>query len=169
MKGCVYRIVQKNIAIRPRTEDIVAHKVALTGIKPTGTPHVGNYLGAIRQLVDLQAEHENLVFIADYHSMNTVRSAEDRRSFTRAVALDYLACGIDPARTMLFRQSDIPEVTELTWMLSTVTPMGLLERSHARALPDRRAVHARPVRVYGSVAAYESEVLWAASATLARD
>ena len=104
----------------------------LSGIQPSGDfLHIGNYLGALRQFVALQEAHEVLVFIADYHSMNAVRDAGERRKFSRAVALDYLACGLDPARTMLFRQSDIPEVTELSWLLSTVTPMGLLERAHA--------------------------------------
>jgi tryptophanyl-tRNA synthetase len=104
----------------------------LSGIQPSGDYlHIGNYLGALRQFVALQEEHEILVFIADYHSMNSVREGAARRQFTRSVALDYLACGLDPARAMLFRQSDIPEVAELSWLLSTVTPMGLLERAHA--------------------------------------
>jgi len=104
----------------------------LSGIQPSGDfLHIGNYLGALRQFVALQEAHEILVFIADYHSMNAVREGAARREFTRSVALDYLACGLDPARAMLFRQSDMPEVTELAWLLSTVTPMGLLERAHA--------------------------------------
>ena len=104
----------------------------LSGIQPSGDfLHVGNYLGALRQFVALQESNEILVFIADYHSMNAVRDGAARREYTRSVALDYLACGLDPARAMLFRQSDMPEVTELAWMLSTVTPMGLLERAHA--------------------------------------
>jgi tryptophanyl-tRNA synthetase len=104
----------------------------LSGTQPSGEAlHIGNYFGAIRQQIALASEHEALLFIADYHSMTTVRDAAERRVFTRAVALDYLACGLDPRRTMLFRQSDMPEVTELAWLLSTVTPMGLLERAHA--------------------------------------
>ena len=90
-----------------------------------------------------------LLFIADYHSMNSVRDGAQRRAFTRSVALDYLACGLDPQRAMLFRQSDVPEVTELAWLLSTVTPMGLLERAvlvqgQGGAGPARRS---RPVRL----------------------
>ncbi len=104
----------------------------LSGIQPSGESlHVGNYFGAMRQQLALAEQHEALLFIADYHSMTTVRDAADRRVFTRGVALDYLACGLDPQRSMLFRQSDIPEVCELAWLLSTVTPMGLLERAHA--------------------------------------
>ncbi|MBC8188382.1 MAG: tryptophan--tRNA ligase [Proteobacteria bacterium] len=105
----------------------------LSGTKPTGENlHLGNYFGALRQFVALQDEHDTaLYFIADYHSMTTVRDASQRRQNTHAVALDYLAAGLDPERAILFRQSDLPEVTELTWMLTSVTPMGMLERAHA--------------------------------------
>jgi len=105
----------------------------LAGIKPTGDAlHLGNYFGALRQFVELQEKHsETLYFIADYHSMTTVRDGKQRHSNTFDVALDYLGAGVDPNRAIFFVQSDIPEVTELTWILSTVTPMGLLERAHA--------------------------------------
>ncbi len=113
----------------------------LSGTKPTGDSlHLGNYFGALRQFVALQEKHaEALYFIADYHSMTTVRDAEQRRRYTLNVALDYLATGLDPERAILFRQSDIPEVCELTWLLSSVTPMGMLERAHAyKAAMDRQ-------------------------------
>ena len=104
----------------------------LSGTQPSASHlHIGNYFGALRQFIALQDQHEALYFIADYHSMNSVRSADERRRYTLAVALDYLACGLDPKRAILFRQSDVPEVCELAWLLSTVTPMGLLERAHA--------------------------------------
>ncbi|HKJ23243.1 MAG TPA: tryptophan--tRNA ligase [Myxococcota bacterium] len=103
----------------------------LSGIQPSGALHVGNYFGAMAPQIALQDEHEVFYFIADYHSMNSVRDPKERRELTRGVALDYLACGLDPAKAALYRQSDFPEVTELAWMLSTVTPMGLLERAHA--------------------------------------
>jgi tryptophanyl-tRNA synthetase len=105
----------------------------LSGTKPTGENlHLGNYFGALRQFVQLQDEHDTaLYFIADYHSMTTVRDGAERRRNTLAVALDYLAAGLDPERAILFRQSDLPEVTELTWILTSITPMGLLERAHA--------------------------------------
>ena len=112
----------------------------LSGTKPTADSlHLGNYFGALRQFVALQEQHaEALYFIADYHSMTTVRDAEQRRRYTLNVALDYLAAGLDPERAILFRQSDIPEVCELTWLLSSVTPMGMLERAHAyKAAMDR--------------------------------
>ncbi|MFP6654199.1 MAG: tryptophan--tRNA ligase, partial [Myxococcota bacterium] len=112
----------------------------LSGTKPTGEHlHLGNYFGALRQFVDLQEQHETaLYFIADYHSMTTIRSASERRQNTEAVALDYLAAGLDPERAILFRQSDLPEVTELSWMLTSITPMGMLERAHAfKAATDK--------------------------------
>ena len=112
----------------------------LSGTKPTADSlHLGNYFGALRQFVALQERHaEALYFIADYHSMTTVRDAEQRRRYTLNVALDYLAAGLNPESAILFRQSDIPEVCELTWLLSSVTPMGMLERAHAyKAAMDR--------------------------------
>jgi tryptophanyl-tRNA synthetase len=104
----------------------------LSGITASGIPHLGNYFGAIRQHVALQdVASEALYFIADYHSMTSVRDAVLRREYVKTQVLDYLACGLDPERAILFRQSDVSEVCELQWILSTVTPMGLLERSHA--------------------------------------
>jgi tryptophanyl-tRNA synthetase len=105
----------------------------LAGIKPTADAlHLGNYFGALRQFVSLQEQYaETLYFIADYHSMTTLRDGAERIRNTHSVALDYLAAGVDPARAIFFVQSDVPEVCELTWILSTVTPMGLLERAHA--------------------------------------
>jgi tryptophanyl-tRNA synthetase len=104
----------------------------LSGIQPSGDLHVGNYFGAIRQHVALQEKYEEtLYFCADYHSMTSLRDAAERRRATRALALGYLACGIDPERSILYRQSDLPETTELAWILGTVAPLGLLERAHA--------------------------------------
>lgn len=103
----------------------------LSGIKPTGVTHLGNYLGAIRQFVELQSRGESYIFIADYHSMDPLRDAEQRRKLTWDLVLDYLAHGLDPQRVVLFRQSDVPEVTALMWALGSVTPMGLLQRGHA--------------------------------------
>jgi len=105
----------------------------LSGTKPTGDQlHLGNYFGALRQFVALQDKYdEALYFIADYHSMTSVRDGALRRRNTLNVALDYLAVGLDPSRAVLYRQSDLPEVCELTWMLTTITPMGLLNRAHA--------------------------------------
>jgi len=103
----------------------------LSGIQPSGELHLGNYFGAMAPQLELQGANEAFYFIADYHSMTTLRGPAERRALTRGVALDYLACGLDPQKAVLYRQSDFPEVTELAWLLSTVTPMGLLERAHA--------------------------------------
>ncbi len=104
----------------------------LSGIKPTGRPHIGNYLGAIRQHIELQNEgHECLYFVADYHALTTIRDAKILKEYRRGVVLDYLALGLDPNKVTLFYQSDVPEHAELQWILSTVTNPGLLERAHA--------------------------------------
>ena len=102
----------------------------LTGIQPSGKLHWGNYFGAMKSMFDLQAKGEDM-FIANFHAMTTVRDGATLREATREVALDYLACGLDPEKTVVYRQSDVPEVQELAWYLSCLTPMGLLERCHS--------------------------------------
>ncbi len=106
-------------------------KRVLSGSQPTGVLHIGNYFGAIRQYIALQDANEAAYFIADLHTLNSIRDAERLRALSWGVALDYLALGLDPERSILYRQSDLPEVTELGWILGTVTPMGLLARCHA--------------------------------------
>jgi tryptophanyl-tRNA synthetase len=111
----------------------------LSGVQPSGKLHLGNYFGAIRQHIALQEEGECFYFIADYHALTTLpdlqedpkKRAETLRTNVRDVALDYLALGLDPNKAAFFRQSDVPEVTELAWILATVTGMGLLERAHS--------------------------------------
>ena len=104
----------------------------LTGIQPSGKLHWGNYFGAMKSMFDLQAKGEEMfMFIANFHAMTTVRDGAALRESTRELALDYLACGLDPEKTVMYRQSDVPEVQELAWYLSCLTPMGLLERCHS--------------------------------------
>src|SRR5262245_12010515 len=103
----------------------------LSGIKPTGRPHLGNFFGAMRQFVDLQTRGEGFYFIADLHALDSLRNAAALREHTLGVAMDYIASGLDPERVTLFVQSDVPEVPELMWILGHVTPMGLLQRMHA--------------------------------------
>lgn len=103
----------------------------LSGVQPSGKLHLGNFFGAIRQHIALQEQGECFYFIADYHALTTIQNSAELRENVRAVALDYLALGLDPERTAFFRQSDVPQVTELAWILSTVTGMGLLERAHS--------------------------------------
>ena len=99
----------------------------LSGIQPSGALHLGNYFGMMQPAIALQEKGEAFYFIADYHSMTSLFDAEQRRKNSLDVALDFLACGLDPKKSVFFRQSDVPEVCELAWLLSTVTPMGLLE------------------------------------------
>jgi len=101
----------------------------LSGVQPTGKLHLGNYFGAVKQHIALQDEAECYYFIADYHALTTIQEPAVLREYTHGVALDYLALGLDPSKAIFFRQSDVPEVTELAWILSTVTNMGLLERA----------------------------------------
>jgi tryptophanyl-tRNA synthetase len=105
----------------------------LSGVQPSGALHIGNYFGAIKQHIELQHEYagEAFYFIADYHALTTTQNAELLRRQTRDVALDYLALGLDPAKATFYRQSDVPQVTELTWILSTVAGIGELERAHS--------------------------------------
>ena len=104
----------------------------LTGIQPSGKLHWGNYFGAMKSMFDLQARGEEMfMFIANFHAMTTVRDGKALREATRELALDYLACGLDPEKSIMYRQSDVPEVQELAWYLSCLTPMGLLERCHS--------------------------------------
>lgn len=108
-------------------------KRVLSGIQPSGVIHLGNYLGAIHQHIEMQKNpnEECYIFIADLHALTTVRDPKKLIAMTRDVALTYLALGLDPERVVFFKQSDVPEHTELAWILSTVAPMGLLERAHA--------------------------------------
>ena len=103
----------------------------LSGVQPSGTLHIGNYFGAIRQFVALQNEHDCYYFLADMHALTTVQDADRMRSLVRELAAGYLALGLDPARSVIYRQSDLPEIPELYWYLSTVTSMGLLQRCHS--------------------------------------
>lgn len=103
----------------------------LSGIQPTGRPHWGNYFGAIRQYIDLQHEQQSFYFIANLHALTTIRDRAVLAQNTFEIALDFLALGLNPEKATLFVQSDVPEVSELTWLLMTVTNMGLLEKCHA--------------------------------------
>ncbi len=137
----------------------------LSGLKPTGRPHLGNYFGAIRQFVELQSRGEAFYFIANLHALDQVRSAAELREYSLGVALDYLALGLDPEKATLFLQSDVPEVTELQWILGTVTPMGLLERGHAYkdAVAKERGVDMGlfnyPVLMAADILLYEADVV----------
>ncbi len=134
----------------------------LSGIQPTGRPHWGNYFGAIQQYIDLQREHVGYYFVANLHALTTVREAESLRQLTRDAALDLLALGLDPDRATLFIQSDVPEVSQLTWILMTCTPLGLLERCHAYKEKKARGLNADaglftyPVLMSADILAYDA-------------
>jgi tryptophanyl-tRNA synthetase len=137
----------------------------LTGITPSGTLHVGNYFGAMRPAIAAQAQGECFYFIADYHSLTSLFDAEERRAYTRNIALDWLACGLDPARSVFWKQSDVPEVCELTWLLGSLTPMGLLERAHsykdktAKGLAPNFGLFAYPVLMAADILLYDTTVV----------
>lgn len=137
----------------------------LSGIQPSGALHLGNYFGMMRPAIELQDQGEAYYFIADYHSMTSLFDPGERRRNTLDVALDFLACGLDPAKAVFFRQSDVPEVTELTWLLSTVTPMGLLERCHsykdklAKGIAPSHGLFAYPVLMAADILIYDSDVV----------
>src|SRR3990167_2437186 len=107
-------------------------KVLLSGMKPTGGPHIGNYFGAMKQFVDLQGQYSPYyIMVADYHALNFIQDASEMRSLSHEMVLDFLAIGLDPEKVILFKQSDVPEHTELCWIFDTITTMPYLMRSHA--------------------------------------
>src|SRR6059036_1324534 len=137
----------------------------LSGIQPSGALHIGNYFGMMEPAVALQAEGETFYFIADYHALTSLRDPEALRENSRRVAVDFLAAGLDPERAALFKQSDVPQVTELTWILSTVAPKGLLERAHsykdklARGMAPMVGLFSYPVLMAADILIYDSDIV----------
>jgi tryptophanyl-tRNA synthetase len=137
----------------------------LTGITPSGTLHIGNYFGAMRPAIEAQTRGDCFYFIADYHSMTSVTDPVERRNNTLGIALDWLACGLDPKTSVFWRQSDIPEVCELMWMLGSLTPMGLLERAHsykdktAHGISPNFGLFAYPVLMAADILLFDANVV----------
>lgn len=137
----------------------------LSGIQPSGKLHLGNYFGMMRPALELQEQGEAFLFIADYHALTSVQDPAALRESVRDVALDFLACGLDPERTAFYRQSDVPEVNELAWLLSSVTPMGLLERCHsykdkiARGIAPSHGLFAYPVLMAADILIVQSDLV----------
>jgi tryptophanyl-tRNA synthetase len=137
----------------------------LSGIQPSGALHLGNYFGMMRPAIELQHKGEAFYFIANYHSMTSLFDAAERRKYSLDVALDFLACGLDPKKSVFFKQSDVPEVTELAWMLTTLTPMGLLERGTsykdkiARGIAPNHGIFAYPVLMAADILIYDSNIV----------
>ncbi len=137
----------------------------LSGIQSNGKLHLGNYLGAMKQHIQMQHEHECFFFIANYHSLSTVQEPQRLREYTRDVALDYMAMGLDPQKACLFRQTDIPEVCELTWILSCVTGKGLLERATsykdkvAKGIASSMGLFCYPILMAADILIYRSDLV----------
>lgn len=137
----------------------------LSGIQPTGRFHWGNYFGAISQYIALQGNEQSFYFIADYHALTTVRDPAAIKGYTQDAAIDLLALGLDPDRATLFRQSDVPEVTELTWLLMTITQMHLLEKCHAYKDKKEKGIAADaglftyPVLMAADILLYDSDIV----------
>jgi tryptophanyl-tRNA synthetase len=137
----------------------------LSGIQPTGVLHIGNYFGMIQPAIALQKEGEAFYFIANYHALTSVRDPDVLRENSRRIAIDFLACGFDPDRGALFMQSDVLQVTELAWILSTMAPIGLLERAHsykdklARGMVASAGLFIYPVLMAADILIYESDVV----------
>ena len=137
----------------------------LSGVQPSGKLHIGNYFGMMKPAIELQEQGEAFLFIANYHALTSVHEGASLREMTRDVALDFLACGIDPERTAFYRQSDVPEVHELAWLLSVLTPMGLLERCHsfkdktAKGLAASHGLFAYPVLMAADILAVNATVV----------
>src|SRR5215470_6608909 len=143
----------------------LGRKRILSGVQPSGKLHLGNYFGAVRQHIALQNENDCFYFIADYHSLTTIQDPAVLRDNTRDVALDYLALGLDPDKATFFRQSDLPEVTELAWILGTVTNMGLLERAVSYKEKIEKGIEASvglftyPVLMAADILIYRSNIV----------
>jgi len=137
----------------------------LSGIQPSGKLHLGNYFGTLKQFIELQEENEAFYFIANYHALTSLRDRALLAEYTHDVALDFLALGLDPEKAILFRQSDVPEVTELAWILSTVTPMGLLHRCVSykekleQGLSADHGLFAYPVLQAADILIYKSDLV----------
>src|SRR5436305_5626159 len=137
----------------------------LSGIQPSGVLHIGNYFGMIRPAIALQRESDAFYFIANYHALTSVRNPDQLRENSQGVAVDFLACGFDPDRGALFLQSHVPQVAELEWILSTVAPMGLLERAHSykdklsRGMAASAGLFTYPVLMAADILIYDSDIV----------
>lgn len=140
-------------------------KRSLSGIQPSGTLHIGNYFGALKQFVDLQDKYDGLYFLADYHSLTSSKDSEKLRENTKNAILDYLALGIDPKKSTIFLQSDVVYHTELMWILSNITPMSLLERGHAfkdkinKGIKANTGLFTYPVLMAADILIYDTDIV----------
>ena len=137
----------------------------LSGLQPTGRLHIGNYFGMMEPALRLQDEGEAYYFNADYHALTSLHNAAELRDNVRNLAIDFLACGLDPSKAVFFKQSDVPEHTELAWILSTVTPMPMLENCHsykdktARGMVPNAGLFTYPVLMTADILIYDSDLV----------
>ncbi len=156
------QIDKKSYFARNMEQVMVKSKRILSGIQPSGSLHIGNYFGMMRPAIELQNDNQCYYFIADFHALTQLPEPQLLRDRVHHVALDFLACGLDPEKTVFFRQSDVPEVTELTWMLCCLTPVGLLERCHSykdkvtRGLIPNHGLFTYPVLMAADILMYNS-------------
>lgn len=142
-------------------------KISLTGIKPTGTPHLGNYLGSIQPALELAQDYLSVYFIADWHALTTIRDGVELRALIHKLAATWLACGLDPEKTVFFQQSRVPELAELNWVLACFAPKGLLNRAHAyKALVDENREKGEDLDAGVNAGLYTYPVLMAADILL---
>ena len=138
---------------------------SLSGIQPSGILHIGNYFGAIKQFVELQDEYEGFYFLANYHALTSSPKGEDLKANTIGVILDYLALGLNPEKSTLFLQSDVPEHAELSWILSNIAPMGLLERAHsykdkvAKGIKPNVGLFTYPILMAADILIYSPDIV----------
>ena len=146
----------------------IQNKIVLTGIKPTGTVHIGNYVGAIRPAIQMGREvithgGQYVMFIADYHAVNYLKNPEEMQQYTRQLACAYLACGVDPTQMIFYRQSDVPEVFEMTTLLTNFTPKGFMNKAHAyKAAVDQNIAKGAPTDAGINMGLYNYPILMAA-------
>jgi tryptophanyl-tRNA synthetase len=140
-------------------------KRLLSGVKPTGRPHIGNYFGAMKQFVDMQSEYEAFVMVADLHALNTVQNGEEMRALTRDLVLDYLAIGLDPEKVTLFKQSSVPAHTSLTWVFDTLVTVPFMMRAHAykdavaKEIEPSMGLFNYPVLMAADILLYDADVV----------
>lgn len=141
------------------------NKVVLSGVKPTGRVHIGNYFGAMKQFIDLQNQYKCFIFVADYHAMTSLKNAVELRQNILDVAIDYLAIGLNPEKAVIFKQSDVPEVTELAWIFNCLTPMSYLKMAHAykdaeaKNKPVNMGLFDYPVLMAADILIYDTDLV----------
>jgi len=143
----------------------MAKQRLLSGVKPTGKIHIGNYFGAVKQFVDFQDKYECFIFIADYHALNQIQDPQKLKEDIIEVAKTYLSIGLDPKKVVLFKQSDVPLVTELAWIFNCLTPIGELKRAHAykaaiaKNKPVNMGLFCYPVLMAADILIYQADIV----------